>query len=602
MIEMKKFVFVFLFFIKVISVHSQQKVTAGEIMVKVTSETLVPLQGAVIELMQKENAHLIKTALTDSVGSALFEHVPAASYYIKASMVGHEGYVSDMFTVSPDSGLRTPAIVMVPKKDNTLQGVTVTAAKPFIQRLNDRLVVNVQNSILSAGATALEVLERSPGVSVDNESISLRGKAGVIIMIDGKITPMSSKDLANYLSNLPSSSLDRIEIITNPSARYDASGNAGIIDVRLKKDQKLGANGIVTASIGKSKYDRGAISSSFNYRSKWLNVYGDHSYNYRKSFNHVTSSISFYKNALYKGGYEQDNFTVRNSKSNALRIGADIYVSKHTNVGIALSSNRNIGDRVNNLVSQVFDSSRGYEGEIQTKGSDQSGFNSTTYGLNMKHQFKETGKELTADYDYASYSANNRPFLHTGYTMPINDNKLKGLQYNTISLSSFKADYSQQLTKTIKFEVGIKSSIVKIDNDQDFYNLSTGYVYDSALSNRFFYTEKISAAYINGNKGFKKFSLQAGLRAEQIHLSGNQEAGKVTFDSTYTQLFPSIFLNYKLNANQSIGISVSRRIERPSYAQLNPFRTILDPTLVATGNPYLLPQLSWSYELNYKSV
>src|SRR5690606_10651218 len=273
----------------------------GNISILIMDEKEKPLSDVTVELLRAKDSSLVKVALSDATGNAEFEGIESDQYMVRAGMTGRMSAYSPPFNLA-SSNLSLPALVLSPLADE-LQGVTVTTRKPFIQRLTDRIVVNVENSIVSAGSFALDVLERAPGVNIDhNDVISLRGKSGVIIMIDGKPTAMGGQDLANYLRGLPSSSIDRIDIITNPSAKYDAAGNSGIIDIRMKKDQRMGINGTLTAGYGQGIYPKANAGASFNYRNKKVNVFGNYNYGYRVGLNHLILDRNFFEDGVYNGG------------------------------------------------------------------------------------------------------------------------------------------------------------------------------------------------------------------------------------------------------------------------------------------------------------
>ena len=246
----------------------------GKISVTIQNEKHSSVENATVELRKSKDSSLIKVAITNNNGVADFENISFGSYIIKASDVNYATQYSAPFVLSAEqSSMQLPIISLLPKSAQ-LKEVAVTTTKPFIQRLSDRIVVNVDNSIISAGSSAMDVLERSPGVNIDqNDVISLRGKQGVIIMIDGKPTPMTGTDLANYLRGLPSNAIDRIDIITNPSAKYDAAGNSGIIDIHMKKDQRMGTNGTFTAGYGQGIYPKANSGITLNYRNKKINLF-----------------------------------------------------------------------------------------------------------------------------------------------------------------------------------------------------------------------------------------------------------------------------------------------------------------------------------------
>ncbi|TDH25223.1 TonB-dependent receptor [Segetibacter sp. 3557_3] len=562
------------------------------------------LEGATIILFSGKDSLPIKTEISDQSGIARFENIAVGEYYIKATMVQYRAYQSKAFKVNQSA---VSINVILNELDiKNLDEVTVTAKKPFIQKLTDRIVVNVENSIVNAGSTALEVLERSPGVTVDqNDNISLRGKSGVIVMVDGKVTPMTGADLAGYLRVLPSNAIERIDIITNPSSKYDAAGNAGIIDIRLKKDQRLGTNGTLTAGYGQGVYPKANSGVSLNYRNKKVNVLGSYNYSYRKGLNHLLLERNFFRNGQFVGGDEKDNFTRIPTHTSVARMGADFSPNKNTIVGFVVSGTYNNSKTTNNNNSIVVDNTKQAANTFTTGLLNNNRFGNTLVNINFRHTFDTTGKELTADADYGVFTSRSRAGTTTRYffldgTPQKPTYILQGDQDGRLTIKTAKADYVNPLATGAKIEAGIKTSFVSSDNDARFFDISTSISQvDTTKTNRFKYNENNNAAYINYSKDYKKFSLQLGLRGEATNINTLQEKGNTAYDSAYFQLFPSAFLNYKLSLDKTLGLSISRRIDRPGYAQLNPFLFLIDVSTYSTGKPGLLPQLTWSYEMSY---
>ncbi|MGC4101060.1 TonB-dependent receptor domain-containing protein [Ferruginibacter sp.] len=560
-------------------------------------------ENATVELRKAKDSSLVKIALTDKSGAAVFEHIRFDQYIIKVSGVNFVPQYSKAFVLSAD--LQLPAMNLQPAATQ-LSGVTVSSRKPFIQKLSDRIVVNVENSIVSAGSSAMDVLERSPGVNVDqNDNITLRGKSGVIVMVDGKPTPMTGSDLANYLKGLPSSAIERIDIITNPSAKYDAAGNSGIIDIRMKKDQRLGVNGTFTTGYGQGVYPKANIGSTFNYRNKKVNIFGNYNYAYRIGLNHLLLDRNFYENGTYNGGDLKDNYSKSPVSSNTARLGMDFFPSKKTIIGFVVNGNFNHYTRDNDNSSIVLNPQKQATSTFRSYATNNDHANNSVANINFKHRFDSTGKELTADADYGVYNSTSLTVNATSYykldgTLLQPAYILDGDQNGKLSFKTAKVDYVNPLSKGSKWETGLKTSYVSSDNDAKFFDVSNGTPQnDVNKTNHFLYKEYNNAGYINFSKEFKQFDVQLGLRGEHTKISTEQKVGNVKFDSSYFQLFPSAFFNYKLKEDQTLGLSVSRRIDRPGYSQLNPFLFLIDVTTYATGNTYLLPQLTWSYELSY---
>jgi iron complex outermembrane recepter protein len=583
---------------------SNAQITKGRISLSVQSEQKQAIENATAELL-KPDSSLVKAAISDGAGNVLFENIPFGKYRVRSSMVHHIPTYSQEIVVSAENALvQLPPIILMSAGE--IQGVTVEAKKPFIQRLTDRIVVNVENSIISSGSSALDVLERSPGVRIgQDDAISLAGKQGVIIMINGKNVPMSGEELGNYLRSLPSSAIERIDIITNPSARYDAAGNAGIIDIRMKKDQKLGVNGTVTAGYGQGIFPKANTGATFNYRSKKLNVFGNLNYNYGKYLNNITTQRYFYANNTYTGSYDQDNKINRIFNSSLARIGADYFAGKKTVIGILVTGNQFFVHRYGSNQSQVLDPTNQKISSFRTGADGNEDYQNYVVNFNFKHSFDSTGKELTADFDVAGYYRDWASLFSTGY-YDKNDQPTRPLylarsdQEGFTGINTLKIDYVHPVNKTMKLETGIKTSFVASDNDVLFYDQSSGIdEVDSSKSNSFNYDENINAAYVNLSKEWKKWSVQFGLRAEQTNIKTYQVFDKVAFDTTYLRLFPSLFINYKLKEDNTIGISVSRRIDRPGYNSLNPFKIFVDPSFYASGDPLIKPAFTWSTQLSY---
>jgi len=578
----------------------------GKITLSITGSQQNPLENATVELRKATDSGLVKVSLTDKSGAAELENIRFGTYFIKVSMVNFVTQYSSTFSLSATQlQVQLPVISLQPT-GTQLTAVTVTSRKPFIQKLSDRIVVNVENSIVSAGSSAMDVLERSPGVIVDqNDNITLRGKSGVIVMVDGKATPMSGADLANYLKGLPSAAIDRIDIITNPSAKYDAAGNSGIIDIHMKKDQRLGTNGTFTAGYGQGVYPKANVGTTFNYRNKKVNLFGNYNYAYRIGLNHLLLDRNFYENGIYNGGDLKDNYSKSPVNSNTARLGMDFFPSKKTIIGFVVNGNFNHYTRNNDNSSIVLNPQKQATSTFNSFASNNDHAKNIVANINFKHTFDSSGKEITADADYAVYNSTSLTVNATNYYKmdgtPLQPNYvLNGDQHGKLSFKTARIDYVNPLGKKSKWEAGIKSSFVASDNDAKFYNVSRGTPQnDVNKTNHFLYKEYNNAGYINISTAFKKWDVQLGLRGEQTNIRTEQKMGNLKFDSGYFQLFPSAFVNYKLKEDQTIGLSVSRRIDRPGYSQLNPFLFLIDVTTYATGNTALLPQLTWSYELSY---
>ena len=566
-----------------------------------------PVDVATVSLIRLPDSVFVKAELTDPEGKFSFYEVPDGTYYLHVAFLGYKDYTTDTFNVTAEGAHPSiPEIILKPD-GLELAEVSVVATRPFVERKADRLIVNVENSIMAAGSNALEVLERAPGVVVTaDEAIAIRGRSGVIFMIDGKVTPMSGQELTNYLKALPAGSIDHIEIITNPSAKYDAAGNAGIIDIRLKKDSGLGTNGTLTANLSQGVYPKAGAGLSLNRRSKGLNVYGAYNYNYRQGFNDLDLYRVFFENGQRTGAYDQDNYLVIPYHFHSARAGVDYYPSSNTVIGVLANANVNAFEPGGQNFSRVEDGQGEVVSSFSTTNESQDLWPSYALNSNFKHTFPKHKQELTVDLDFARYWNETQQRFTTRY-YDLNGEEylpyylLTGDLNGNLQIQSAKADYVHPIKDKARLETGVKSSKVSADNNLVFYDESdvTQPEFDSTISNHFLYDEIIHAAYVNFTYNWTHFSIQSGLRGEQTIADGLQLINGQSFNRRYTNWFPSVFLNYNFSDDYALGLNVSRRLDRPSYQQLNPFKFFLDPSTYREGNPFLNPQFTWSIEMNH---
>lgn len=562
------------------------------------------LPFANILLLRSSDSSVVKTEVGAEDGRYSIEVSKPDSYLIRVRAQGYEPAYSSVLSYASQD-MKVPDIVMT-RALKALHEVTVRGQKPLIEVKADKLVMNVEASITNTGSTAFEVLQRAPGVSIDqNDNISLKGKQGLTIMIDGKLVPLRGDDLANLLKGTPSGSIDQIEIISNPGARYDAAGTAGIINIRMKKDKRVGVNGSLNGGYGQGIYPKANGGFSLNYRAKKLSLYGSYNGFYRKSINNLDLIRRFYSNGNFASAFDQHDEMLFNYKSHAATTGADYNLSSKTSIGAVLTGGLSGFDLKGSNGTLVLDAQERPGSSFYTSRDNVNGWNNWGVNLNMHHRLDSLGSEISIDADYARYANTSDQSLLTSYrymdgTQQFPDSLLYGTLSGNTDIRSIKADYTKQLPKGLRLEAGLKSSLVQADNNPQFYDRSGGgNVYDSGKSNHFIYDENINAAYINAAKDWKLWSVQAGLRAEQTIAKGHQLVNDDRFDRSYAQLFPSLAATRHLNTKNDLGITFSRRIDRPNYQQLNPFRRYLDVSSVNQGNPYLQPALTWSAELTH---
>ncbi|CAL1517349.1 outer membrane beta-barrel family protein [Chitinophaga sp. MM2321] len=575
---------------------------------QITQAGAKPVEFATVTLLKAKDSSLVKGAIADISGKYEFENVKQGKYLVAAAAVGMTKAYSKTFDINTTS-LRMPAISLETAAKN-LKGVEVTAQKPFIEQRADKMIVNVENSITGAGGTAMEVLEKSPTINVDKDgNISMKGKGGVVIMIDGKPTNMTSQDVAELLKSMPSSNLEQIELIANPSAKYDAAGNAGIINLKLKKNRNYGTNGNVTLGGAYGVWPRYNAGLNLNHRNEKFNIYGSYNYSHREQ----QQDLGLYRSLTDKGVfrvYDQTNTMRQQSNYQAGKIGADYFVAKGHTIGVMVdlaARDRTIPSYATTRIGN----GNTVDSILYTNTNDGAKWKRGAYNLNYRGVLDSTGKELNVDLDYAR----NTDRQHSEILALSRDGAGKNIlgsdtsrnnQPSNIEIKTAKIDYTHPLKNQAKLEAGVKVSFVTTDNNARFDSLRSGaWIMDENRSNHFIYKENINAAYINYNKQFDKWGVQLGLRGEQTHISGHSESMKdqqmtaANNDSTYFNLFPSAAVTYNLNKNNTLGLTYSRRIQRPSYEDLNPFEFYLDRYTKEAGNPNLKPQYSNNFEVTH---
>jgi hypothetical protein len=474
-------------------------------------------------------------------------------------------------------------------------------------------VVNVDASPTNAGATALEVLEKSPGVTVDRDgNISLKGRQGIIVLMDGKQTYLSGQDLANLLRNMPASQLDQIEIMTQPSAKYDAAGNSGIINLRTKKNLQRGFNGSISLSYVQGRYPKSPNSVNFNYRKGKVNVFTNLSYSYWSGFNDQGILRTFRNNAgQVISVFDQQADQRNESRNYSSRVGLDYTVNKKTTIGFQVNGITNPSRWQNRGRADIFNGTGALDSFNTVFSENKDQWNNYGGNINFRRVLQGSEHELTADLDFIRYKATSRQISDNFNFNPqgvlLRDPfLLRGNLPSDILIYSGKLDYSKALEKDTKFEAGVKSSYVTTDNDAQYTNWDKGgnaWVVDNQRSNHFVYEENINAAYVNLSRKIKKWGVQTGLRLENTIATGDQLGNAVQKDSSfkrnYTQLFPTAYVSYAHNEQNNFVLSYGRRIERPNYQDMNPFQYFLDQYTFRQGNPNLSPQFTHNIELSH---
>ncbi|MFK8104994.1 MAG: TonB-dependent receptor [Saprospiraceae bacterium] len=611
---MKKLNLLFLVFCSCFSLSYAQ--SSGQIQGHaIDHENEAVLYGNVI-LHAAQDSSIIKLELTDENGNFTFPNIAPNRYWIELSYIGMDNYRSEIFELAANQNLTLPEIKM--KNGGTdLAEVVVTAQRPLLEIKPNKMVFNVEGSINAVGSDALELLKKSPGVVVDNnDNITMLGKSGVQVYIDGKPSPLNGNDLAAYLKTLQSDQIDAIEIITNPSAKYDAQGSGGIINIRLKKDKRFGTNTSVNLgySVGeKSKYNGGFNS---NYRNNKFNIFGNYSYNQGENIN-----ITNLDRKQFGLAFQNESYGVSEWKEHGAKLGIDYSLNDQHTIGILANGNFSDSPSLDVSYTMISNDQALSLTDSTLIASNDRMTQRNNYNLNFNYAF-DNGKGISwnVDADYGQYNNHGEDILLNTYSKNIE--VLTNRDFYTVTpvdikIMTFKVDTEYPLGKGV-LGAGIKSSYVKTDNTFDFYDLNfpdkfrTTYVrgeiddiktLNEDRSNQFVYTENVNAAYANYNQQFDKLGVQVGLRVEQTNSEGELTSFKTTSNRTVKRdtidFFPSVGLTYQVNPKHTFQLNYSRRINRPSYQDLNPFEMRLDELTFEKGNPWLRPEYSNQIQLTH---
>ena len=554
-------------------------------------------------LLYPENSQtLVKAVVTDSNGNFIFSNIKTGNYFIKINYIGFQSYNSNVFSIT-DKNIELPLIALQ-KSTEALEEIVIKKQKPMVQVLADKTVFNVENTINATGTSGFELLRKAPGVVIDNnDNLIVEGKSGVLIYIDGKQSFLSGSDLSNYLKTIQATDIEAIEIITQPSSKYDAAGNAGIINIKLKKNKNFGTNGSISSGYNIGRFGTSLNSLSFNNRNKKNNFYGNYSNRFGKNYNFINLN-RLQSNTLF----DSRSSSVNETNANNIKLGYDYYANSRNTFGIVVSGNFNNGINNGKTRTPIRSFTASTIDSILVAKSDSYNRNYNLYS-NINYRFQDTtGTSFNADFDYGKYNS-DRTNYQPNFYYDTSESTILSQSINSqntpviIDIFSLKSDYEQRLFKG-KFGTGFKTSLVKTDNTFEVFNYPNGLpIFNSLLSNRFEFNENINAVYVNYNRLYKKFNFQFGLRVENTISEGNlistQQTSNQTVKRSYTDFFPSGGITCQVNDNNSLALLYSNRIERPSYQSLNPFEFQIDELSFQKGNPFLRPQYTTNIKINH---
>ena len=569
-----------------------------------------------VGLYNAQDSTLAKVETSNETGIFKIQGISSGNYYLDATYVGVSNLKKNDIVINGNEQVDLGILSFSPAAVE-LQEATVTAQRALVEIKPDRTVFNVQGTINSTGADGLSLLRKAPGVMVDNNNnINVLGRSGVRVFLDGKLLPLNGDALVNYLQNLQAEQIDRLDIITNPGAKYEAEGNAGIIDIRLKKDKNHGTNGTLNIGASQGRFWKGNTGITANHRNKKLNIFGGASYGQGKSF--YKTGFKSTLNGIYQeeGADSQTEFLDYN-----LRGGVDYFISKNSTIGFLANFN-SIGresEIMDTITIAQNDKRTLVDSILVANSTSQTQSENSTFNINYRYDNRKSGQSFNVDLDYGSYRSDTDRYLPNLY---YNDGFQDVLTtviniFDTpsdIDIYTFKVDYEQNLAGG---KLGLGSKLSKVVSDNTFLfsdEIGGQEILNDTFSNNFIYDENVYAGYVTFNRPInKQWSMSLGLRAEQTDAQGdltvyadhlNDESNPLN----YLQWFPNAGMTYAYNRTNSFNLAYGRRINRPDYNVLNPFNSRMSELSYEKGNPRLNPEIvnnielgwTWKYRYNFK--
>lgn len=563
-----------------------------------------PLEYANVILFSSKDSSMVMGVASNSAGVFTFENLKPGSYFLKISFMGYEPYVSDRIVISPRSQNVQLGTIELKPKEYILQQAVVSGQKMEMNYSLDKKIINVDKTIAATGGTVVDVLENAPSVKVDADgNISLRGNPNVTILINGRISGLTAFGGSEALSSIPASSVERIEIVTNPSARYEAEGTSGIINIVLKKSESVGFNGQLNLNAGYGDRYNSTLSTNLKYGAWNLSINYD-----ARMFNFNGSGTTFRKteyNSISSSTLQTNNSRNENFGHNGF-FGFDYSLDSKTSLAGSFSFRRFNPEYKSFFVNQNFDLNNQVIRFFDRKTEGERLFASNNYNLNFKKEYDAKGQELSLDFNLSTNQMERDEKIYQNEWDPaFSGTILKTYSQKTKSKNNNREiaaqiDYAHPLEDGSKFETGLRYSDKLLKTNNYYYDLiSNAYIENLSLRNNFNYDEQILASYLIYNTQFSDFKIQAGIRAEQTFINTKLIVTGEKNYSEYLSLFPSAHLSYSFSKNDEARFSYSRRVDRPSNRQLNPIVDYSDSLNLFRGNPKLKPQYINSYEVGY---
>jgi iron complex outermembrane receptor protein len=588
-------------FLLVVSNYTFAQTGSSGIRGKVSDEKHLPAEAATVILLAAADSSVVKSVACTDFGLFNIEALPG-KYLLLISKIGYDQSLTGPYILTAGKSLAVGEISLAIHLPQ-LKEVSITAQRSYIDAKPGKVVLNVQSSIIAEGNSVAEILRQAPGVHVDGRGgFSMIGKLGALVTIDGKPINLSGQDLYDLLQGMPGNAVQQIELISNPSSKYDAAGG-GVINIISKKGTNAGTNITLTGGAEYGTYYKANAGLNFNNRMRAINIFGNYNYYENKSFHDfITDRFIQYKGLSSE--YDVSYDAIQLSKNHSFRFGTDITISKKHTIGVLFSGTVTNNDYTKNNVLKMSNQGK-LDSIITTNSITDRGLSNISYDINYNGKLNDKGATLTADLVFNDVDRHSSEYLNNyfetagggTYREPL---FLQNLSPSDINMWTAKLDFSTPLSKTAQLEAGLKYSNVRSDNNLIF-GPKVGNVYTTSarFSSKFVYNENINSAYINYIGKVGKVGVIAGLRAEQTISDGNTLNSSHSFKKNYLDWFPQVQFNYSINDKNDLNLSFNRGINRAMYSFINPFLSYVDLYDYFAGNPNLLPQYSDKLELTH---
>ncbi len=600
--QLKKSIYIIVFIVCYFPANAQEN--NSTITGKVIVQKGKPLEFANATLILKSDQRIVQAAVTDSLGVFNFTQIKEGNYIVSITFVGYKKTQSKSVMVKGEAHQVNLAPFQLTLDENILKEITVEAKKPLFERHTDKVVMNVGGSAIASGSSILDLLKRAPGVVVTQNKISMNGKSGIRVMMDGREQYISGQELFSELENANSNGVHSIEIISRPSAKYAAEGAGGIINIISNRAFSKGLSGAAYVGIGRGNKTKFNAGFNLNYKVGKVMTHIIYSYvwNPRTRENDVRRTFIDNTNTVF---FNQKNFQLQESNLHRIRGGLDYYLDKKNAISFSFDGKIYQKETTYNTETTFLNSTQAVDSSSITDSFRDRQKGVWSYNLNYLHKLKKRGAKLSVDLAHTTFDYDIPTSYETKF-YGINQNAFlrnlieKGENPTTTGINTVKVDFTYPLGETVTAEVGAKTSLVKTDTKVDFFVSESGqFEIDDRRTNAFNYDENINAAYMLLTKKIGSVELQAGLRMEQTSTKGTSITTGIKTKTSYTNLFPSFHISYEADKNSELYFSYSSRINRAKYKDLNPFIYYIDPFSSIQGNQYLTPEYANSIDGTY---